>query len=141
MILHRKIVLLIGFLLYAYSLLAKDHILTLGNPEGKYLSMDLLGGAFIDFRLSKQSDNPYSWYLPTNEMPENNRQGARFQGHFMCLGRWGASYNGEMKALFLIMAEAGNKLRKFNFIERRFSIDYPFQCIFGWNKGRAESSI
>ena len=136
MILHRKIVLLIGFLLYAYSLLAKDHILTLGNPEGKYLSMDLLGGAFIDFRLSKQSDNPYSWYLPTNEMPENNRQGARFQGHFMCLGRWGAPTNGEMKAHIPHNGEAGNKLWKL-ILSKGDSV----LIIFGWNKGRAESSI
>jgi hypothetical protein len=31
-------------------------------------------------------------------MPENNRKGAHFQGHFICLGRWGSPTQGEINA-------------------------------------------
>lgn len=108
----RKTLLLVSIFVYAYSLSAKDYIVTLGNPTEKYLSIDLLGGAFTDFRISKQSDNPFSWSVSIKDMPENNRHGARFQGHFMCLGRWGAPTEGEMKAGVPHNGEAGNKLWK-----------------------------
>ena len=31
-------------------------------------------------------------------MPENNKEGAPYQGHFLCLGRWGEPSEGEIKA-------------------------------------------
>lgn len=93
---------------------ASDHkvsrIITLGNKDASYISIDLLGGAFIDFRLTAQADNPFSWKVSEEEMPANNRNGAVFQGHFLCLGRWGAPTEGEINAGVPHNGESGNKL-------------------------------
>jgi hypothetical protein len=73
-------------------------VIILGDSDGKRLSINLFGGALVDFRLSEQSLNPYAWRLSTDEIPPNNRNGAPFQGHFLCLGRWGAPTAGEIRA-------------------------------------------
>jgi hypothetical protein len=86
-----------------------DKVVVLGNSSGTHLSVDLSGGALVDFRLSEQSPNPYSWHIPVGDMPENNRNGAPFQGHFLCLGRWGAPTDGEMKAGVPHNGQAGNQ--------------------------------
>ncbi|MDR2628315.1 MAG: hypothetical protein LBC40_09810 [Dysgonamonadaceae bacterium] len=75
-----------------------EEIMVLGEASGTHLSVDLYGGAFVDFRLSGQSPNPFSWKVAAEEMPPNNRNGAPFRGHFLCLGRWGAPTEGEMRA-------------------------------------------
>lgn len=110
MMIHRKIHLLLSAFIFFCSLSAQNAPVVLGDPEGRHLTVDLLGGAFVDFRLSGRTDNPFSWYIPVDEMPENNRRGARFQGHFMCLGRWGAPTAGEIRAGVPHNGEAGNKL-------------------------------
>ena len=62
------------------------------------LKIDLQGGAIVDFRRTASTINPFSWKVNATDMPENNRSGAVFQGHFLCTGRWGSPTEGEMKA-------------------------------------------
>lgn len=114
---HRKILSLLSIVIPFCSFVGQNSQVMLGESDGIHLTVDLLGGAFVDFRLSKQTDNPFSWYIPINEMPENNCQGACFQGHFMCLGRWGAPTVGEMRAGVPHNGEAGNKLWKQQILE------------------------
>ena len=102
--------LLLAVLGHSSLLYAENHLVVLGESEGSHLTVDLLGGAFVDFRMSEKQDNPLSWGMAADEMPENNRQGACFHGHFMCLGRWGAPTAGEIKAGIPHNGEAGNKL-------------------------------
>lgn len=99
-----------------FSCFGKQHIITLGNEEEALLSIDLLGGAFIDFRLNESSLNPFSWAIPANDMPANNKNGAPFQGHFLCLGRWGAPTDGEIKAGVPHNGQPGNQL--WNIVEQ-----------------------
>jgi hypothetical protein len=58
---------------------------------------DLYGGAITDFHLHETSINPLSFRFSKDQMPENNKKGAPFQGHFLCLGRWGAPSDAEIK--------------------------------------------
>ena len=88
--------------------LAEGRICTLGAPGKACLSVDLWGGALVDFRLDDQAVNPFSWSMSPGEMPENNRAGAPFQGHFLCLGRWGAPTEGEMRAGIPHNGQPGN---------------------------------
>ncbi len=74
-----------------------DSIVYLQNKNCK-LGIDLYGGAFIDFQLSACNINPFTWKLNKEQMPANNQGGAVFQGHFLCLGRWGKPSAGEMEA-------------------------------------------
>lgn len=62
------------------------------------LTIDLFGGAIVDFRLKDNNYNPFTWKMTPDEMPENNKSGASFKGHFICLGRWGAPTEGEIKS-------------------------------------------
>lgn len=62
------------------------------------LSINTEGGAYTDFHFQKNPLNPLSWKLTKQEMPENNKSGAPFQGQFLCLGRWGSPTLGEIKA-------------------------------------------
>jgi hypothetical protein len=62
------------------------------------LHVNMFGGAIIDFRLRDSKINPLSFKFSTEQMPMNNKQGAPYQGHFLCLGRWGEPSAGEKKA-------------------------------------------
>ncbi len=63
------------------------------------LTIDLFGGSIIDFHLNDANKiNPLSFVFTREQMPENNKAGAPYQGHFLCLGRWGLPSEGEMKA-------------------------------------------
>lgn len=88
-----------------------NHIV-LGGAGKASLSVNLSGGSFVDFRLNNQSPNPFSWNIPIKEMPQNNRNGVPFQGHFLCLGRWGAPTEGEIKAGVPHNGQSGNQLWK-----------------------------
>lgn len=72
-------------------------VISLTNGISRLL-IDTHGGAIVGFILDSTSVNPYSWRVNTGQMPQNNKEGAVFQGHFLCLGRWGAPTAGEMKA-------------------------------------------
>jgi hypothetical protein len=63
------------------------------------LVIDDFGGAITDFHLKEDAQiNPLSFAFTKEQMPENNKNGAPYQGHFLCLGRWGLPSEGEMKA-------------------------------------------
>lgn len=62
------------------------------------VTVDLFGGAVTNFHLKANPVNPLSFAFSKEQMPENNRNGAPYQGHFLCLGRWGEPSAGEIKA-------------------------------------------
>jgi hypothetical protein len=62
------------------------------------VGVDLYGGAIIDFRMRGSDINPLTFKLTPEQMPDNNKPGACYQGHFACIGRWGAPTPGELKA-------------------------------------------
>lgn len=63
------------------------------------LTVDLFGGAIVNFHLNDEEKiNPLSFTFTKEQMPENNKSGAVYQGHFLCLPRWGAPSEGEIKA-------------------------------------------
>ena len=72
------------------------NIVTIRNPSAS-LTVDLYGGAITGFHLPG-SINPLTFKLSSGDMPENNRSGAAYQGHFACIGRWGPPSAGEIKA-------------------------------------------
>ena len=67
------------------------------NAEAS-LTVAAYGGAIIDFRRRDSKINPLSFRFTQDQMPANNKLGAPYQGHFLCLGRWGESSIGEKKA-------------------------------------------
>jgi len=71
------------------------NIITISNPSVS-VTVDLYGGAITDFHLPGNI-NPLSFRLSPEDMPENNRSGAPYQGHFACIGRWGPPSAGEIK--------------------------------------------
>lgn len=62
------------------------------------LNIDPLGGAISSFRLKEENINPLSFSFSKEQMPFNNKAGANYKGHFLCLGRWGEPSAGEIKA-------------------------------------------
>lgn len=73
------------------------------------LTVDDFGGAITNFELDNTGQiNPLSFAFSKNQMPENNQKGAPYQGHFLCLGRWGLPSEGEIKAGMPNHGEAAN---------------------------------
>jgi hypothetical protein len=62
------------------------------------LSISRFGGAIVGFTFNDQQLNPLDWKILPKDMPENNQKGAPFQGHFLCVGRWGSPTEGEKDA-------------------------------------------
>jgi len=75
----------------------RDTLLVLNN-DSITLAVSQFGGAIVKFAFNDQKLNPLDWKIPKLEMPENNRRGAPFQGHFLCIGRWGSPTKGEKDA-------------------------------------------
>jgi hypothetical protein len=75
----------------------QDTLIVLRN-DSVTLSISRFGGAIVDFHFTNQKLNPLDWKVLPKDMPENNREGAPFQGHFLCIGRWGSPTEGEKKA-------------------------------------------
>ena len=75
----------------------QDTLLVLHN-DSVTLSISRFGGAIVDFHFNNQQLNPLDWKVLPNDMPENNQKGAPFQGHFLCIGRWGSPTEGEKRA-------------------------------------------
>lgn len=96
-------------LLLSFQVSGQERKILLGKAGKTSLSVDLYGGALVDFRLKNKSVNPFSWSVPKEEMPTNNKNGASFQGHFICLGRWGAPTEGEIKAKVPHNGQSGNQ--------------------------------
>src|ERR1700755_3260544 len=73
------------------------------------LTVDSFGGAITNFHLKdEQQINPLSFAFTQEQMPENNKNGAPYQGHFLCLGRWGLPSEGEIKTGVPNHGEAAN---------------------------------
>lgn len=72
-------------------------MITLKNNRA-LVTVDLNGGGIIDFHLTENEINPLTFKFAADQMPENNKQGACYQGHFACIGRWGQPSAGEIKA-------------------------------------------
>lgn len=75
----------------------QDTLIVLRN-DSVTLSISRFGGAIVDFHFNNQKLNPLDWKVLPKDMPENNRKGAPFQGHFLCVGRWGSPTEGEKLA-------------------------------------------
>ncbi len=75
----------------------QDTLIVLRN-DSVTLSISRFGGAIVDFHFTNQKLNPLDWKVLPNDMPENNKKGAPFQGHFLCVGRWGSPTEGEKQA-------------------------------------------
>lgn len=72
------------------------------------LIVDPVGGAITSFRLKQTDVNPLSFSFSKEQMPSNNKAGANYQGHFLCLGRWGEPSPGEVQAGMPNHGEAAN---------------------------------
>lgn len=66
---------------------AAPQIVTISN-ESASVSVDLNGGAIVDFHLHDGGINPLTF----------KREADNFRGHFICLGRWGQPSDGEAAA-------------------------------------------
>lgn len=74
-----------------------DSIVSLRNKKST-VSVNVNGGAITAFHLLDKEVNPLNFCFNQEQMPANNRGGFPFQGHFLCLGRWGEPSAGEAKA-------------------------------------------
>ena len=73
------------------------------------LSAESFGGAIIDFHLKDDTQiNPLSFAFTKEQMPDNNKNGAPYCGHFLCAGRWGLPSKGEIKNGMPNHGEAAN---------------------------------
>lgn len=83
-------------------------ITTLEN-DACLLSVESFGGAITDFHLKDNTQiNPLSFAFTQQQMPENNKDGAPYRGHFLCAGRWGLPSAGEIKKEVPNHGEAAN---------------------------------
>ena len=82
---------LIPALLYAQPGFDGRNLVTL---EGKtaIVRYDTGGGALVDFHLSSQNINPFTW-----NHPEKGNRDPHPMGHFICFDRWGQPSPGEEK--------------------------------------------
>lgn len=94
---HTRYRLLILAMLTVAFVQAQSELIILENAQCE-LTIDVWGGAYTSFELQGQEINPLSWALTEKQMPANNKGGAPFKGHFLCLGRWGSPSEGEIKA-------------------------------------------
>ncbi len=81
--------------------------LQLSNPSVT-VTVHPYGGALVGLNHTGSDVNPFSWSLSPEQMPENNRKGAPFRGHFICLNRWGAPTPGEQAIGIPHNGEASN---------------------------------
>lgn len=84
-------------LLVAGSAVAADNFVTVSSPAAT-LTVAEAGGAIVGFALPGGPVNPFTWAFAPEEVPENNRRGAPYRGHFLCVGRWGPVEPGEKAA-------------------------------------------
>lgn len=75
----------------------KQEKISLKNRVGS-VTIDLLGGAITNFSLRIDKINPLSFKFSRSQMPLINLNGPPYQGHFICLGRWGKPSLGEINA-------------------------------------------
>jgi hypothetical protein len=88
---------------------ATSNMISIGN-ETASLSVDLYGGSITNFSLRDGGINPLTFKYKPADMPEHNRSGASYRGHFICLGRWGAPTSGEINAGIPDHGQAANMI-------------------------------
>ncbi|WP_143962790.1 aldose epimerase family protein [Litoribacter populi] len=77
----------------------KDHDSKIVLRNGKStVTLELNGGAISGFQFLNHKINPLNFRFNPDQMPSNNRGGYPYQGHFLCLGRWGEPSKGEIMA-------------------------------------------
>ncbi len=106
-----------------------DPSVVLENQECR-LEFKLSGGAMTSFRLKESGINPFTWSLSPADMPANNRSGAVFRGHFICLGRWGKPTAGEIREGIPSNGEPANGRWQTDYISKneiRMSFDAPLE--------------
>lgn len=69
------------------------------------ISWDLAGGGLVDFQRKDLPLNPFTW-------EEKSPAPAHFKGHFLCLDRWGAPSEAELKAGMQYHGEAPHVMWK-----------------------------
>lgn len=68
------------------------------ETKGGRVVFNLEGSSLKEFTSDATPVNPFSWKLKPEEMPAPNRpSNFIFQGHFLCIGRWGAASEAEQK--------------------------------------------
>ena len=73
------------------------------------VTIESFGGAITDFHFKDAAQvNPLSFAFTPGQMPENNKNGAPYRGHFLCAGRWGFPSEGEIKNGLPNHGEAAN---------------------------------
>jgi hypothetical protein len=102
--------LLIVFIITSCNTIDKQSEQIWLKNENIEIGINSFGGAISFFSPVNSDVNFLSWKLNQDDMPENNRNGAPFQGHFLCYGRWGAPTEGEIKAGIPHNGEHNNKL-------------------------------
>lgn len=83
------------YILPIIPLQAQDSLIFKGT-EGQ-LVLQTFGSGITNFSYLKQGINPLSWGVKSYQLPKNNQVGPDLRGHFLCLGRWGAPTEGEIK--------------------------------------------
>src|SRR6478609_540586 len=74
-----------------------------------HVTIESFGGAITGFHLKDAAQiNPLSFAFTPGQMPENNKNGAPYRGHFLCAGRWGFPSEGEIKNGLPNHGEAAN---------------------------------
>ena len=79
--------------------MGKNKTLCIGNKTAS-LEVNPEGGAITDFHLTKNKINPLSFAFTKEQMPQNNKAGAPYRGHFICCPYWGLPSAGEIKKGF-----------------------------------------
>ena len=85
----------------------KPVIVQLENDSAS-LTIDSFGGAITSFRLKENEINPWSFAFRKEQIPANNTDGANYQVHFACIGRWGEPSAGEIIAGLVNHGEPAN---------------------------------
>ncbi|MEP6926067.1 MAG: hypothetical protein ABI834_00455 [Ginsengibacter sp.] len=76
----------------------EDHSLVKLENNKSVVTIDLYGGAITNFKFKYIDVNPLSFAFSKEQMPVNNKEGAPYKGHFLCVGRWGEPSAGEINA-------------------------------------------
>ena len=98
--------------------MSTSKIVTLRNANAE-LATDPFGGAITRFVIGNNI-NPLSFSFSPGQMPENNRGGAVYQGHFACIGRWGEPSASEIQEGLPNHGEPANILWQVNEAKEKY---------------------
>ncbi|RPI81033.1 MAG: hypothetical protein EHM42_05860 [Planctomycetaceae bacterium] len=94
--LHRCALRLLAMLpLATGGLVAAEELVTLQGAQAELLCAPA-GGAIVAFRLKGQTLNPLNWEVPA-DIAQSQPKSTAPRGHFLCLDRWGAPSEAELK--------------------------------------------